>query len=101
MKNLNESGWKDKLRAALEDRSMSMRAASLGAGLGPGVVNSWFKDNKDPSMSNLLAVCRFAGIDSAFVLLGFHINDKTVELLRLIEENPDRRDGILHLLRAK
>lgn len=101
MENDKDQGWRDRLRGALAERGMSMRSISLGAGLGPGVVNSWFKEGKDPSMSNLLAVCQFAQIDTAYILFGFHINEKTAELLRLLEEHPDRRDGILQLLHAK
>lgn len=101
MEHETYTGWRGRLYAGLKERDLSMRAASLGAKLGPGVVNSWFKDGKDPSMSNLLAVCEFAGISAAYVLFGFEINEKTAEMLRLIEEHPERRDGILQLLQAK
>lgn len=101
MKNEHEQGWRGRLMGALKERGISMRAASLGAGLGAGVVNSWFKEGKDPTMSNLLAVCQLADVDSAYVLFGFHINEQVAELLRLLEENPDRRDGILQILQAK
>lgn len=96
-----DTDWRGRLQAALKDRGISMRAASIGANLGPGVVNSWFKDGKEPSMSNLLEVCRFAGISSAYVIFGYQITDETARLLKLLEDHPERRDGILQLLQAK
>lgn len=101
MENVTNTDWRGRLQAALKERDMSMRAASIGAKLGPGVVNSWFKEGKDPSMSNLLAVCEFAGISAAYVIFGLHMSEDTLKLVRLLEKHPDRRGGILQLLEAK
>ena len=101
MKNLRDSAWLARLDAALKAKGVSHRAASIGAKLGPGVVNSWFKEGKDPGMSSLTAVCEAAGVSLAYVLFGFEISPQTAELVRLLEENPDRRDGMLKVIQAK
>jgi transcriptional regulator with XRE-family HTH domain len=101
MEKTTENTWRDRLKQSLADRGLSMREVSLGAGLGPGSVNSWFKENKDPSISNLMAVCAFAKISLSYVTHGFEVSAETAEVLRLLEQNPARREGILQILQAK
>lgn len=93
--------WRDRLVQAIVDQGKSQRAVSLAAGLGPGLVNSWIKDNKDPTIGNLLNVCGVLGISSSWLLYGYEVTPETEEILRHLEANPDARDGILKILLSK
>ncbi len=78
-----------------------MRKVSLGARLGPGYVHSILKDGKDPTIDNLISVCREVGVSLSFVMYGLDI-DRDVEelLLALSEADPKRREAALTLLRG-
>ena len=93
--------WRDRLVQAIADKGTSQRAVSLAAGYGPGLVNSWIKDNKDPTIGNLLGVCSVLGISSSWLLYGYEVTPETEEILRLLEANPAARDGILKILASR
>ncbi|MDV4167787.1 helix-turn-helix transcriptional regulator [Rhodovulum sp. FJ3] len=92
------SGIKDRLRESLEKAGISMRAASVAAGLGPGYVHSLIKDGTEPTVSKLAQICSKNGISFAYVLLGVDMDPETRRLLELIEADPKRRANILALL---
>jgi hypothetical protein len=101
MSNEASGAWRARLESSLADKGISKRAASLGGGLGPGAVHSWLTEGKDPSIESLMAVCAFSKISLSYVTHGFEISDDTAEVLRLLEQNPARREAILQLLQAK
>ena len=45
--------WKNRLQEAIRSSGKSQRDISLKAGMGPGYVNSLFKESKDPTVENL------------------------------------------------
>lgn len=92
--------WRKRLADAMADKKMSKRATSLAAGQGPGYVHSILSEGKEPSVANLEAVCKAVGVSLQFVLYGYDISPETERLLRLMEENPEKRDGILKILEA-
>lgn len=95
-----DSGWKDRLAKALKRAGISQRRASLGAGLGPGYVNSILKEGKDPTVANLMAVCSAADISLTYVLFGFDISAETEELMELLGRAPqEKRESLLTLLK--
>lgn len=96
-----DDAWRKRLADALAEKKMSKRAASLAAGQGPGYVHSILSEGKEPSVPNLEAVCKAAGVTLQYVLYGYNISPETERLLRLMEENPDSRDGILRILEAR
>lgn len=93
--------WRDRLNDALTSKGLSKRAASIAAGLGPGYVHSILAEGKDPSVDNLVAVCKVAGVSVAFVLYGIEMSPETERILRLLEVNPEARDGVLRILEAQ
>lgn len=96
-----DDAWRKRLADAIAAKKMSKRSVSLDAGLGPGYVHSILSEGKDPSVANLEAVCKIVGVSLQYVLYGYDISPETERLLRLMEENPDSRDGILRILEAR
>lgn len=92
--------WRSRLEAALTKSGKSMRSVSLGAGMGPGYLHSILKGGKDPTIDNLVAVCREIGVSLSWVLYGLEISPETEEILRELEaSSPLRRQGLLQFLR--
>lgn len=98
---MTDTGWKARLAQGIKDKGLSQREVSLSAGKGPGYVNSLLKEDKDPTIDNLVAVCQAAGLSLAWVLLGLDMSRETEELILEIERSgPDRRKGLLQFLRG-
>lgn len=93
--------WRDRLAAAIKRSGKSMRAVSISAGNAPGYVHSVLKGGKDPTIDNLLSVCREADVSLLRVLYGFDVTPETEEVLRLLELRPGARSGILQILREE
>ena len=98
---MKQSDWKSRLIEGIEAQGKSQREVSLAAGRGPGYVNSLLKEGKDPTVENLITVCRAANISLAWVLFGFEMSRETEEIVRLLETgSPKRRDSLLQLLQG-
>lgn len=63
-------GWRERLQTEVNRRRISMRAASLAAGLGQNYLREVLSDGKEPTINNLFAICAGAGIDIHFILFG-------------------------------
>lgn len=96
---MNES-WRTRLEDAVKDSERSMRDISLAAGKGPGYIFSILREGKDPTVDNLIAICKALDVSLTKVLFGVAMSPETEEILSLIEENPNARDGILQILRG-
>lgn len=81
-----DDGWKKRLADGIERNGLSQRKVSMDAGQGPGYVHSIIKEGKDPTISNLAAICDAAGLSLYFVLGGFDITPEREELLRLLDQ---------------
>lgn len=95
-----EGDWRARLRQVLTEKSLSMRKVSLEAGLGPGAVHSWLSEGKDPSVTNLMDVARVIGVTLVWLTKGYDITPKGEEILSRLENDPDREDSVLTLLRG-
>lgn len=92
--------WKSRLLATIKEKKTSQRHVSLAAGLGPGYVNSWFnKEQKEPTVENLLKVCEVLNVSVSYILFGVQMSAETEQILHLLEKNPDTRDAVLKILR--
>lgn len=99
---MDDGGWRHRLRAAVDGAGKSQRAVSLAAGLGPGYVNSLFNEEKDPTIQNLIKVCRALGVSLSYVLYGYEMSGETEEILRLLQDaDAEERDAFLKLLRSR
>jgi hypothetical protein len=79
-----------------------MRSVSLNAGLAHGYVHSIVKDQKDPTISNLVAVCREVDVSLSQILYGVEMTPEVEQLLYLLAD-ADREDqaALLTLLRNR
>lgn len=92
-------GLRSRLRSALEERGISMRQASLNGNCGAGWVHSILEDGKEPTVSKLAAVCYGSGLSLSYIMYGLEVSPETERLISLIEANPEKRDGLLALLK--
>lgn len=93
-------GWKQRLKAAIEKKGLTMRGVSLAAGKADGYVHSLVGEGKDPSVLNLAMICEAAGVSLTHVLYGFEITPETEKLLQAAERRPDRVQHLLAILEA-
>lgn len=98
---LNKSEWRNRLRQVLTEKHMSMRAVSLAAGLGPGAVHSWLVEGKDPSIANLIEVCRVLDVSLIYLVKGYNLTPEAEEVLGLLEGDAASRAAVLALLRGR
>lgn len=92
--------WRERLRLAIEASGRSQRQVSLAAGNAAGYANSLIKDGKDPSIENLIGICDQVGVSLSYVPYGFDVSPETEEVLRLLQEKPSARKGVLQILRG-
>lgn len=85
-----ESAWRTRLRAALDESGLSMRAASLAAGKAHGYLNSILNEGKDPTITNLEDVCRVLHVPVVRVLYGLDAPELQ-EFVDLLKDAPPRR----------
>ncbi|WP_236761842.1 helix-turn-helix domain-containing protein [Agrobacterium tumefaciens] len=93
--------WRARLQDALEASGKSAREVSLAAGKGPGYVHSILKEGKEPTVDNLIAICGVLNVSLSQVIYGIEMSAETAEILSLLENSPNARDGILKILRDK
>lgn len=99
---MESSGWKKRLADGIRDKGKSKREVSLAAGRGPGYVHSLLKEDKDPTIDNLVEVCQAADLSLIWVLFGFEMTRETQEIVQALESgSPDQRQGLLQFLRDK
>lgn len=91
--------WRPRLADALARSGKTKRGVSLAAKLGAGYLHSILVEGKDPTIDNLIAVCREIGVSLTYVLYGVEITPATEAILRELEAlSPARREGLLRLL---
>nr|WP_233284941.1 helix-turn-helix transcriptional regulator [Agrobacterium tumefaciens] len=93
--------WRARLQDALETSGKSAREVSLAAGKGPGYVHSILKEGKEPTVDNLIAICGVLNVSLSQIIYGIEMSAETAEILSLLENSPNARDGILKILRDK
>ncbi|MBM1556687.1 GIY-YIG nuclease family protein [Sulfitobacter mediterraneus] len=65
---LPQSGWRKIVSDALIEKGLSMRGASLEAGLGKGYLHSVLIEGKDPTLDNFTKICGVLELSAAEVI---------------------------------
>lgn len=65
---VQNSDWRLRLRALLDERDLSMKTASLSAGLGETFVRDILERNRKPRAENLAALARVLGTSVSYLL---------------------------------
>jgi lambda repressor-like predicted transcriptional regulator len=95
---MSDDLWRARLAEAIQVSGKSARAVSTEAGLGVGYVHSILKEGKDPTIERLVAVCDAIPVSLIYVLYGVDAEPDDIEILKLLQENPSARRGILAIL---
>ena len=96
---MNADGWRNRLLDAVERSGKSRESIAVEAGLGRAYLYGVFKENKIPSVENLISLANAAGASPAFIIFGWKMTEQHEELMSLLAENPKQIDAILTLLR--
>lgn len=95
-----ENAWRKRLESAVKASGKSPRSISLAAGRAHGYVHSLLNEGKDPTVSNLAAVCDVLGVDVAYILHGVELSREHLELLSLVQNAPPEvAEGVRQILR--
>ncbi len=96
------AAMRNRLKAKLDEAGLSMRAASINAGLGAGWVQATLQeDGPEPSIVKLAQMCAKNGISLPYVLFGFEMSSETRQILEMMESDPQKRDGLLALMASQ
>lgn len=99
---MNEQPWRERLKAAVEQSGKSKRKISLAAGLGAGYVHSILSEGKDPTIDNLIAICREIDVSLSYIVYGMRVGPAEEELLALTQNaSEDDLRAIVQILRKK
>ncbi|MGE5259939.1 MAG: helix-turn-helix domain-containing protein [Actinomycetota bacterium] len=78
---MGEDGWKSRLREAVRASGKPMRTISLEAGLGPTYLAGIFNEDKEPTISRLIQVCRVLNVSLSRLVDGYELDAQTERLL--------------------
>lgn len=99
---MEAQGWRDRLRAEIKRKGLSLRAVSLAINHGPGYVFSILKEGKEPSVESLVAICAVLDIPLYRIIYGDDPNGWAEEIVDLWKDAPpSTRQAILALLRDR
>jgi hypothetical protein len=101
VRGMDTQAIRARLVEAVAQSGKSARAVSLAAGLGPGYIHSITKEGKDPTIDNLISVCEAVPVSFLYVVFGIDAPPEDIEILQALQENPDTRQGIISILRAR
>lgn len=92
------SGWRKRLKQAIEADGRTLRSISLAAKLGPNFVTQFMTTGRTPSIEKFLKLTDTLGISPTKVLTGVEISPEDEELLRLATSlSPAGRERLLQL----
>lgn len=90
-----DTGWRQRLIAAIENDERTPRAISLAAGLGPNYLNQMIERGTSPSIPALVSLCRALSLSLTYIFTGAEMTPEQEELLRLSAELPDQQKDLL------
>lgn len=96
--SMTRDSWRERLEAAAAEDNRSFREISLAAGLSHGYLHGILRDNKEPTLDRFSKICKELNKSTAFILLGANISAETEEIIKALEDHPDKRAAILSLL---
>ena len=96
-----DNSWRNRLEAALEKSDRSARSVSLAIGRAPGYINTLLREDKQPSLSNLVSLCDELKISVLWLLYGVEMDDESEEMLKIFSNlSEDGRKDFLKLVRS-
>lgn len=94
--------WRERLRAAIKAKGMSMRSVSLAADMGPGYVFGLLSEGKEPTIDNLVKLCQVIDVPLYQIVYGDEAPAKAQEVVELwMGAGEKTRRAILDILRDR
>lgn len=94
------TSWRTRLIEAIDADGRSDRAISLAAKLGPNFVNELRNQNKEASVSKVLALAEQVHVSAGFLFTGLAFSTQDEEVLRaFLALGPEQRQALLTLAR--
>ena len=97
---MSEENWRLRLSQAIEASGKSKRAVSQASGNGPGYVHGILAEGKDPTITNLMAVCDAIPVSIIYILHGLEVTPEDAELLKQLHDHPSKREAIQSLIQS-
>lgn len=98
---MENQDWRPRLQEAISKSGRSARDISLSIGRAPGYVHSLLKDEKEPTLPNVVAICDDLQISVQWLLFGVEMDGDAEELLKMYSGLPDTgRDEFMKMLRS-
>lgn len=72
--------WKIRLEKAASETGRSLRDISLKAGLAHGYLHSILKTDRDPTIDNLISVCKEINVSLSYIMFGLELSAETEEI---------------------
>lgn len=95
---MSDDAWRKRLEEVIERDGRSLRDISLAAGLSHGYLHGILRDDKEPTLDRFLRICKELNISVAYALLGAQLSAESEELVKLLQDHPEKRAAILALL---
>lgn len=96
----DDMGWRARLAEAAERDGRGLRTLSRAAGMSPAWLRTVLHEGASPTVEPLLRLCDALGVSAVWVLDGYEVGDKEIELLRLLRLHPAAREAVLAVLRS-
>jgi hypothetical protein len=87
-----------RIKQALYDQRLSMRAASLEAGLSGTFVHGIVELGRQPRVDTLARLCDRLGLSLSYVMYGLEVSPELEDVLLLIQSHPEKVNAIRELL---
>jgi len=102
---MENDDWRARLQEAIDQDPRSAREISLSMGRGPGYLHGLLKNDKEPTLPNVVAICKELKISVQWFLFGIEMDANTEELLKIYsglpEEERQKFMGMAQLLSPK
>lgn len=82
-RGMGEETWRDRLRKAVETSGKSMREISIASGHAPGYLFGVLRDEKDPTIDNLLALIKVIDGSAIEIIHGIELSPEDEQILRI------------------
>lgn len=89
-----------RLADELDRQRRSRDSVCLAAGLSAGYLTNILTRGQVPTVSKLSAICSELGVSIAYIMYGYDISPDSLEVLELLQQQPEKQDAILKLLRG-
>lgn len=86
-----DQDWRRRLEEAIKEDGRSARELSLALGRGPGYLFSILKDGRQPTLTNVIAICDELGVSALWLLYGVKVDMQAEELLRHFSSLSDEK----------